>query len=267
MRVILLLVAACGSLAAQATLSAKTAVISFVEGRVSAGGEPIAPTGRDWPQVPEGVSLQTWGRGRAELLLNSCVVLHLDVESAVRVVSNRAEDTRVELTTGAAMVEADAVLRGTRVTVVVGGASVPVTRPGLFRFDADPARLRVFGGSATVQRKDGARVTVRKGRNVLLDGSDEGSKFDPDRRSDALGRWSETRIGTLATLSGQRVADAREEERRQAALTSSANVGSSKGPLPRAMAEDYPIQPLPTTTDAVLAHPSEAVRICAGPRW
>jgi len=263
----MLLVAACSCLAAQTTLSAKTAVISFVEGPVSAGGAPIVPTPRDWPQVPEGVSLRTSERGRAELLSNSCVVLHLDVGSAVTVVSNRAEDTRVELLKGAAMVEADAVLRGTRVTVVVGGANVPVTRPGLFRFDADPARLRVFGGSATVQRKGGARVTVRKGHDVPLDGSAAGSKFDPDRRSDALGRWSEARIRTLATLSGQGAVDAREEERRQAALTSSAQIGGTPRPLPRPMAEDYPMQPLPSTSDVVLAHPVDVTRICAGPRW
>jgi hypothetical protein len=59
------------------------------------------------------------------MLLNTCVALHLDLDSELRIVSNRAEDTRVELTRGAAMIEADAILRGTRLTMLVGARPYP----------------------------------------------------------------------------------------------------------------------------------------------
>jgi len=138
-------------------------------------------------------------RGRSEAMLNACAVMHLDVNSSMRMVSDRLDDARVELLSGSALVHVDEVVRQTKITIVVKGVAVPLTVRGLYRFDVDPPRLRVWKGKA---------LSARAGREVALDGSSKRAKFNIERQ-DALDRWSERRMAVLSRESGMTAHTAR----------------------------------------------------------
>jgi len=139
-------------------------------------------------------------RGRSEALLNACAVMHLDVNSSMRMVSDRLDDARVELLSGSALVHVDEVVRQTKITILVNGVAVPLTTRGLYRFDVDPPRLRVWSGKA---------LSARAGREVELDGSSKRAKFNTGRQ-DALDRWSERRMAVLSRESGMAAHTARQ---------------------------------------------------------
>jgi hypothetical protein len=241
---------------AQRALSAKGASISYAEGRVSVEGNPVAVTPTRWPQIPDGQSIRTGRGSRAEVLLNACTVLHLDENSVLRMLGNRLDDTRVELVSGSAFVEADVILKDTRVTVTTGGVAAPVSRAGLYRFDAAPPTVKVFAGKIT------AGGTTVGAKRVQRLGGGASEKFKADRRSDAFGRWSERRIGVLAALSGQRDKDAR-DALRAAANNTRVAVESSN---PRAL-DDERLTGLSAPSIVPTTRVAERVRICSGAGW
>ena len=64
-------------LAAQTMIGAKAGLLSYTEGEVYLRDKVVESSASQWPRMQDNDWLRT-GRGRAELLLNPCVVLHLD---------------------------------------------------------------------------------------------------------------------------------------------------------------------------------------------
>jgi hypothetical protein len=170
-------------------------------------------------------------RGRSEALLNACAVMHLDVNSSMRVLSDRLDDARVELLSGSALVHVDEVVRQTKITIVVKDVPVPLTTRGLYRFDVDPPRLRVWSGKA---------LSARAGREVALDGSSKPAKFNTERQ-DALDRWSERRMVALSRESGMAAHTARERAEAEATARKTAQLENlSRDPMADASAPRAP---------------------------
>ncbi|SPE41480.1 hypothetical protein SBA3_4300007 [Candidatus Sulfopaludibacter sp. SbA3] len=100
---------------------------------------------------------------------------------------------------------------------------MPLARQGLYRFAAEPPRLKVFAGKAVVESR-GRRVVVASGRMIALENSAPSAERFDSRRTDAFDYWTEWRVAALAKLSGltERQAQQRLEneaaERRAASL-------------------------------------------------
>jgi hypothetical protein len=177
---------------AQSVISAHSGLIHYVEGRVLLDGKPVEVKVSTFPEVKENMELRSED-GRAEVLLNPGVFLRLSENSAVRMVSNKLSDSQVEFLAGSAMVEASGQLaqKENSVTILYKGTSTHLLKSGIYRFDSDPAQLRVYSGDAQV---DGASnvITVKSGHLLALDGPVAAEKFDA-KDGDALSHWSERR--------------------------------------------------------------------------
>ncbi|HXS93423.1 MAG TPA: FecR domain-containing protein [Candidatus Limnocylindrales bacterium] len=181
---------------AQPVISAKSGVAAFSEGDVFLANQKLVYSPTHFEDLKENQVLRTEG-GRAEVLLTPGVVLRMGENSSLRMITNRLIDTRLELVTGSAVIEADQIAKDTNVTIAVKDAQVALTKSGIYRFDAEPARVRVFKGSAAVAL-DGQTVDVSGGKMLMLGGEKaEVSKFD-ENDTDALDRWSGRRAESMA---------------------------------------------------------------------
>ncbi len=183
-------------LAAQMVVSAKSGVVNFTEGSVLLNGQAIESTITKYPDIKENAVLQTQA-GRAEVLLTPGTIMRVGENSGLKMITNRLIDTRVELQSGAAVVEAVQTAKDNNVTVVVKNGAVALTKSGVYRFDTEPARLKVFRGEAAVD-VNGQTIPVSTGRMMMLDGSNLAvEKFNVDD-TDALDHWGKQRGQLLA---------------------------------------------------------------------
>jgi hypothetical protein len=175
---------------AQPVISAKSGMIAKVEGTVLLGDQALEDSATHFPDIKENQVVRTED-GRTEILLTPGVFLRLGENGTVKMLSNRLIDTRVELVSGSAVVEADDIAKDTSVTVACKDATVTLSKAGVYRFDTEPARLKVFKGSAEVELGN-SHVSVTGGKMVLLGGEMALQRFDADD-TDALDRWSQRR--------------------------------------------------------------------------
>jgi len=183
---------ACLPLKAQSVISAKSGLVHYAEGAVFLGDQKVDPKFGQFPEVKEKAVLRT-EEGRVEVLLNPGVFLRLGENSSFRMISNRLTDSRVELLTGSAVVEADEIGKETGLAIVSRDATVAVRKTGVYRFDMDPARLRVYAGEA-IAELNGRPVEVATGKILAFEGEKAAvvEKFDKED-TDALTRWSRRR--------------------------------------------------------------------------
>ena len=190
--------------AAQPVISAKSGTIAWVEGKVYLGDELVQSSQTKFPDVKENGVVRT-EEGRAEVLLTPGVVLHLGENSSFRLITNRLVDTRLELLTGSAVVDAEEVAKDTNVTLVCKNAAVALPKAGHYRFDADPGRLKVFAGTADVKIGD-RHIEVAAGKMLSLTGDvASAEKFDKND-TDSLDNWARQRgqVMALANVSAAR---------------------------------------------------------------
>jgi hypothetical protein len=180
--------------AAQSVISAKAALVHYAEGQVFVSHRPREQKFQMFPQMRERDLLGTES-GRAEVLLNPNVFLRLDQASSLRVLSERITDPSVELLHGRFVLEVVEVHRGEPVTLTCGKATIAILKPGVYRIDALPAVVRVFGGKVLVEG-EGRRMTVAKGEALPLDGSWRRSRFDR-AQGDDFDLWSRQRSRLL----------------------------------------------------------------------
>ena len=125
---------------AQSVISAKSGLIHYVEGRVLLADQPVESHLGTFPDIKENAQLRT-EEGRAEVLLTPGVVLRVGESSAIRMVTNRLIDTRVEFLSGSALVEAADLPKDNGVTIVYNDYAVRIVKKGLYRFDSEPAQV------------------------------------------------------------------------------------------------------------------------------
>jgi hypothetical protein len=185
-----------GLASAQSVISAKAGLINYTEGMVLLQGKEVRPlSGGLYPQMATGQELKT-GDSRAEMLLSPGVFLRVGENSDVKMLSDKVEDTRLQLTSGSIIVECGALQKGDIVTVVHKNAVITLAKDGLYRLDSEPAQLRVYEGEAQVEQA-GQTASVKKGRLLPLNGLMVTEKFDP-KTTDALFRWARHRAEYVA---------------------------------------------------------------------
>jgi hypothetical protein len=130
-------------------------------------------------------------------------MLRMGENGSLKMLANRLIDTRVELRKGSAVVEVDQTNQDYNVTLALKSGMVTLSKVGVYRFDSEPARLKVFHGLASVQLGS-ETVLVGTGKMVSLEGgSATVEKFDVEA-TDALDNWSRRRAEAmaLANISG-----------------------------------------------------------------
>jgi len=174
---------------ADESTTARVGALQYIEGRAFIDDRVVQGNQDKLPILDEGDSLRT-GKGHAEMLLTPGVFLRLDAQSEVKLVRASLTDTLVELNRGASIMEVDDLHKDNRIRLQVGSETVTVLKTGLYRFDAQPAKVEVLKGK--VETTEGDR-SLKAGKNheVLSAGLQE-SKFKaiPD---DDLSRWSRLR--------------------------------------------------------------------------
>jgi hypothetical protein len=184
------------SLSAQPVISAKSGVIAYVEGKVFLGDQAVEYSVTRFPDMKEGSVVRTED-GRAEILLTPGIALRLGENASLKMISNRLIDTRIELLSGSAVIEADEIAKDNNVTVVSRDASVALSKAGIYRFDSVPGSLKVFKGQAEVSM-NGEITPVGSGRMMLLSGAKASVEKFNSEETDSLDNWSHRRGEYLA---------------------------------------------------------------------
>jgi len=118
-------------------------------------------------------------------------------------ITNRLIDTRLELLSGKAVVEADRIDKDISVTLVVNNAAVSLPKAGIYRFNSAPAQLKVFKGEAAVLSGSETKL-VGAGRTCGLGDTEVAVKKFETADTDELDHWSERRgeLMAMANVSG-----------------------------------------------------------------
>ena len=188
-------VLAAGSAYSQYVISAHSGVVQWVEGTAYLNDKAVELKFGQLPEIKDNQEFRT-AEGKAEVLLTPGVFLRLGENSTIRMVSSKLTDTRVEVLSGSAMVECQEIAKDNAVMLLYKQTSVILTKHGLYRLDADPARFQVFDGEAIV-KGDSGQVTLRAGKQTKLDGVLMAENFDK-KDGDELYRWSSRRAAYLA---------------------------------------------------------------------
>lgn len=183
----------------QAVISAKAGVIHYVEGEVSVvNGKTTTPVethmGGKYSDLKEGQELNTT-EGRAEVLLNPGVFLRVGENSAVKMISSRLSDTRLDLTRGVALVEVAEFTKENGVTILVKDSALTFTKMALVRMDAENG-IKVYKGEVQVQVGGNLQI-VREGREMQFQANNAIVKFDA-KQGDPLYRWANRRAEYIA---------------------------------------------------------------------
>ena len=194
---------AAGSLFGQSVLSVNSGLVHYSEGKVYAADKLVEPKFGHFPELKNNDVLRT-EEGRAEVLLSPGSFLRVAENSSVRMISNRLTDTKIELLSGEALVEtvdqlkdkAAAMVKGNAITMIYKDASISIVKSGVYVFNADSGRVRVYEGEAVVSA-GGSQLTLKKGKETLVGGALMASKFDA-KLGDELVRWSYRRAGYVA---------------------------------------------------------------------
>jgi FecR protein len=183
---------------AQSMISARSGALHYTEGEVRLGEIEVETKPGVLQELKEGQTLTT-GEGRAELLLTPGAFLRVAEASEIRMVSSALTDTRIELVRGAILIEAADLMKDNAIRVQYGDASAQIRKPGIYRFDGEPQRLRVYDGEVLAARSGGetAGGPVKVKRGGELGQSMELAKFDP-KIGTSFERWSRRRAGYIA---------------------------------------------------------------------
>ena len=180
---------------AQQVISAHSGVIHLVEGKAYLNDKVVETKFGQFPDIKIGQEFRT-EQGRAEILLTPGVFLRMGENSSVKMVSNLLTDTRVEMLTGSAMIEADEISNGNSVQLLYKNNSMTLAKHGLYRLDLEPARLRVYDGEVIV-KADSGQLTLKSGKETSLSGVLMAASFDK-KAVDELYNWSSRRAGYLS---------------------------------------------------------------------
>jgi len=183
------LTAAC-ALPQSYTISAKPGVINYVEGNVFVNGKPVSAGAAKAVFVNASDTIST-DIGKAEVLLTPGVFLRLGNNTQVRMVSPSLTDTQLEVKAGEAMIEADNIVKDSRITVLTGGGSLQIDRDGLYRIrGGSDASVAVLEGKANFYNGD-RKTDLGKGRELFI-AEGKAKKFDT-KKDDDLYAWSNVR--------------------------------------------------------------------------
>jgi hypothetical protein len=182
--------------AAQSVVATHAGIIHYFEGAVSVAGAPLQPQFGRFPEIPEGAELRTTA-GRAEVLLGPGVMLRVAEDSDIKMLSSVLTNTRLELLSGTAILEAKDAQPGNSQTILYKGWQVRIPQQGVYRIDSNPEQLRVYNGVVEVRTAQGSPVSVNAGQTLPL-----ASVLVPDETvgppGDGFNSWSFDRSEAIA---------------------------------------------------------------------
>lgn len=182
---------------AQSVISSHSGVVQYVEGRAFLADKLIDPKFGQFPDIKENQEFRT-EEGRAEILLTPGVFLRIGENSSIRMLSNRLLDTRVEVLSGSAMIEATEIPKDNAVSLIYKKDSIRLAKQGLYRLDTEPAGFEVFEGEALIADGSG-QLVLHSGKRTNLNGVLMAESFDRKiDDQDALYRWSDRRASYVA---------------------------------------------------------------------
>jgi len=153
---------------AQSVRSTRSGLVYFFDGYVFIGDDQLQQKFGRFPEIGEGRVLRT-ELGRAEVLLTPGVVLRVDENSAIRMLSDSLSGTRVELLRGSAILEVSHEAANPPDTLIYKSWQLRVPQDSIARLDSDPAQVRVLSGTAAVSAEAAAdSVTVKRGEVLPL---------------------------------------------------------------------------------------------------
>ena len=145
-------------------------------------------------QMENGQVLRTEG-GYAELLLAPDTWLRLGENASLRMRENNLHKIQIELHRGSALIEILMELKTNPIRMYVSKSVVELKKDGLYRIDAEPPALRIYGGDA-IAGNDRKKRKIKNSRMFYLDGERDSLKFDV-YITDDLHQWSARRSYTL----------------------------------------------------------------------
>jgi len=180
---------------AQSVISAHSGVLHYFEGEVTVQGQvPHNKTGT-FADIKQNEVLQT-EVGRAEVLLTPGAFLRVGENSSIRMTSNKLDDTQIAFEKGSAIVDFVEVTKDNSVKITFQDYDVTFLKKGIYRFDSEPAQVKVYSGEALVTR-GGSSVRVKDGRVLPFTPALVADKFD-NRTGDSLYRWAKRRSEYIA---------------------------------------------------------------------
>ncbi|HZT37713.1 MAG TPA: hypothetical protein VFA28_07435 [Bryobacteraceae bacterium] len=151
-------------LLAQSVVSVRSAVVHYFEGSVSVDGLALENKFGRFYEIKDGSELRTED-GRAEVLLTPGAILRVDRNSAIRLRSNRLQDTRVEFGAGSASVEVPDGAPAGAVSLLYKNYQIRFRTSGVYRIDSPPGELRVEKGQAEVSTS-GHSIVAAEGQTA-----------------------------------------------------------------------------------------------------
>jgi hypothetical protein len=238
--VLVIVTAGAVNMGAQSVVSVRSGLLNFSEGAVFINNQPVKQHAGAYPSLQEGSDLLTQS-GRAELLLTPSAYLRIGQNTAVRMISSRLTDTKVELLYGSAMLDSTGALENSGLTLIFKDRQVHIKKPGKYRIDSDPAQFRVFQGTAEVTGS-GAPTVLLADQLVPLDGASIVKRFT-EGSDDLLDIWSDERHFMIASSlsNAQSVTDPATSDDSQSA---GSDLGAYLGYIPPAAIPPAPIAPL-----------------------
>jgi hypothetical protein len=185
---------------AQSVISAHSGLIHFSDGSVFLDDQRVEQKTGKFGQMNNGSELRTQD-GRAEVLLTPGTFLRVGPNSAIRMVSNQLDDTRVELLSGSAVLDQGTdTLADTSVTILYALDQVRIKKAGRYRFDSEPPQVKVDRGDVEVIA-DGKSVEAGEGYVVPFEGKLTARRLLNDSHAtsgDDLDHWSAARDTAVA---------------------------------------------------------------------
>jgi len=190
---ILSLVAA--GLQAQSVISAHSGTVNYFEGEVTIDGQSPPAKPGTFAEIKENKDIRTQ-MGRAEVLLTPGTMLRVGENSDLRMVSNKLADTKLAFLAGSAILNQVEVVPFNAVSISYQDYVVTFPKKGVYRFDSEPAQLRVYTGEAVVTHGTSS-VHLRDGREMAFTPALVSEKFD-SKTGDSLYRWAKHRSEAIA---------------------------------------------------------------------
>jgi hypothetical protein len=179
----------------QSVISAHSGLLHWSEGDVTIDGQtPHQKTGT-FAEVKEKQELATQ-IGRAEVLLTPGVFLRMGENSSIRMISNKLVDTQVAFESGSAILDFVEVVKDNSVKMSYQDYDVTFLKKGIYRFDSNPAQLKVYMGEAVVTH-GGMTIHVKDAHALPFTPALVAEKFD-NKTGDALYRWAKRRSEYIA---------------------------------------------------------------------
>jgi hypothetical protein len=180
---------------AQTVVSAHSGVVNYFEGSVLVDGEALEHKFGRFDEIKPGSELRT-NAGRAEILLTPGVILRIDENSAIRMVSNKLADTRLELVGGAAILDSRNAAPGDPVVIAYKNFQMRFAKAGHYRVDSQPAQLQVAQGEADVLVRD--KSLVVKAGQVLPFSTPLAARAAVDGYATGLDQWDNDRRAAIS---------------------------------------------------------------------